>query len=414
MLLRDFSSIVRYSIHNSFTYLLILALSLGSWGCAILKNIPNPFKESDYKKVMEQQQQKQKALVAAEEEVPKKILQMTATGCEEMGDNYLRQGDLDRAFIQYGKALDLEPANAGIRYKVGSLFLKRGLPEEAIKEFQQILKDDLNNSLAYEGMGKSFFKQGNFDESEKYFRQSINLNSGSWQAHNFLGIIYDRQRKFEAAIPEYTAAIAIKPNEAILFNNLGMAYYLNGKYEKAANAFAEAVKIDGTNSKINNNLALALSKLGRFQEAFEAFKRGRDEATAYNNIGYLYLTAGRYDEAIKSFEKAIEINPKFYVRAHENMKEAKATADVKSQGKNIEPEDIPQQVPQSGTIKKDVPEPESKEPFQKSCPNCHIVEAGETLSSIAKKYNMTVENLEKLNGISSEKILRVGTKLRLF
>jgi tetratricopeptide (TPR) repeat protein len=161
-------------------------------------------------------------------------------------------------------------------------------------------------------------------------------------------------------------------------------------------------------------LALALSKLGRFQEAFEAFKNGKDEATAYNNIGYLYLTAGKYDEAIKSFEKAIEINPRFYVKAHENMKEAKAAADIKSQGKNIEPEDIPKQVPQSETVKKDVPEPEWKEPFQKSCPNCHIVEAGETLSSIAKKYNMTVENLKKLNGISSEKILRVGTKLRLF
>jgi len=263
-------------------------------------------------------------------------------------------------------------------------------------------------------MGRAILKKGDFVEAEKNFQQAIKLNNGLWQAHNFLGIIYDRQRKFEAAIPEYTAAIAVKPNEAILFNNLGMSYYLNGAYEKAAKAFAEAVKVDGTNSKINNNLALALSKLGRFQEAFEAFKRGRDEATAYNNIGYLYLTAGKYDEAIKSFEKAVEINPKFYVRAHENMKKAKATADIKSQGKNIEPEDIPKQVPQSETIKKDVPEPGSKEPFQKSCPNCHIVEAGETLSSIAKKYNMTVENLEKLNGISSEKILRVGTKLRLF
>lgn len=405
---------MKHWIFGILSYSPIFAVALVFGGCAALKNIPNLFKESDYKKVMEQQQQKQKALLAAEEEVPKKILQMTATGCEEIGDNYLRQGDIDRAFIQYGKALDLEPGNAGIRYKMGCLFLSKSLPEEAKKEFQQILKDDPNNGLAYEGMGRAILKKGEFVEAEKNFQQAIKLNNGLWQAHNFLGIIYDRQRKFEAAIPEYTAAIALKPNEGILFNNLGMSYYFSGEYEKAAKAFAEAVKIDGTNSKINNNLALALSKLGRFQEAFEAFKNGKDEATAYNNIGYLYLTAGKYDEAIKSFEKAVEINPKFYVRAHENMKEAKAAADIKSQEKNIVPEDIPKQVPQSGTVKKDVPEPESKEPFQKSCPNCHIVEAGETLSSIAKKYNMTVENLKKLNGISSEKILRVGTKLRLF
>lgn len=406
--------IVRNSYPRTISYLFILIILPAFWGCASWNSILNPFRKSEYEIFIEQQRQKKEALAAAEEKASKKAPDLTVKEYEAMGDNFLRQGDIERAYIQYYKALQVEPKRSDILYKTGSIFMKKGLPDEAIKDFQQILNDDPNNALAYEGMGKAFLQKGNMIEAENNFSKAIKLNDGLWQAHNFLGIIYDRQGHFEAAIGEYKSAIAIKPKESIVLNNLGMSYYLKKDYERAVNAFTEALKIEGTNRKVNNNLALALSKLSRYQDAFELFKKGGNEATAYNNIGYIYMTEGKQEKAIEAFEKAVEINPRFYVRAHENMKEARAAADIKSQEKNIEPEDIPKQMPQSGTVKKDVPEPEWKEPFQKSCPNCHIVVAGETLSSIAKKYNMTLENLEKLNGISSEKILKAGTKLRLF
>lgn len=41
----------------------------------------------------------------------------------------------------------------------------------------------------------------------------------------------------------------------------------------------------------------------------------------------------------------------------------------------------------------------------------HIVQKGETLYKIAKKYNLTVEELRKLNGISEGKTVKAGEKL---
>ena len=72
----------------------------------------------------------------------------------------------------------------------------------------------------------------------------------------------------------------------------------------------------------DNNLAVTLGKLGEYRMAREALIRAGSEATAANNIGYLYLLDGKNKEAAESFEKAIELNPAFYGIAHENLKRA--------------------------------------------------------------------------------------------
>lgn len=43
----------------------------------------------------------------------------------------------------------------------------------------------------------------------------------------------------------------------------------------------------------------------------------------------------------------------------------------------------------------------------------YVVQKGDTLSRIAKKYNTTVDELQKLNGISNPNLIRVGQKLRV-
>ena len=337
---------MRFSFFRILSTLFIFAILISSWGCATWSSAQNLFKENEYKKIVEKRQQKASAI--AELEKPEKIPEMTAEEYEKRGDYYFRQGDIDMAFLQYIKALRLvtekrllknvssvalvlESGKVGLQYKIGSIFLHKGFYEEARKVFVDILNDNPNNAITYEGLGMVFLKRGELRKAEENLRRAISLNSKLWHAHNFLGIIYDKQRKFEDAVTEYKAAIALKPNLGILFNNLGISYYLNGEYTKAVNAFDEALQKGALSKKTNNNLALALSKLGRYEEATDAFQKAGDSAKAYNNIGYVYLMEGHYEEAIEAFEKAIEINPRYYTRAHENLKRTKEEAGISSQ-----------------------------------------------------------------------------------
>jgi Flp pilus assembly protein TadD len=300
--------------------LLIILVMVGFMGCASSPNRQqSTIQASEYRKIMD----RQKAEIAAEEKAAQKIPELNAEGYEKLGDRYLSQENVDRAFINYHKALEKDSSQLRVRYKMGHLFLEKGLKEEAQREFQEILKADPQHALAYEGLGRVSFQAADYPEAEKNFQKAIQLNPSVWQAYNFLGILYDRQGKFEAAITQYKAAISLQPKMGILFNNLGLSFALNGEKEKALAAYTEAIKLETSNPKVYNNLAMVLGQMERYPEALEAFKKGGDEATAYYNLGCLFLSKGKPNEAIGAFEKAIEIKPGFYVQAHQKMKKAR-------------------------------------------------------------------------------------------
>ena len=56
-----------------------------------------------------------------------------------------------------------------------------------------------------------------------------------------------------------------------------------------------------------------------FKRALGQFRLGTDEAGSYNNMGYVYYQAGMYDEARKSFQKAIKLSPTWYTKAATNL-----------------------------------------------------------------------------------------------
>ena len=299
---------------------LLIFLAVALMGCAS-RNTPQTQlirQASEYRQMMDRQK------ASADEEALKKVPPLTAEGYEKLGDQYFLQGKPDIAFKNYYEALRLEPGQIRVRYKIGRLFLEKGIQEEAEKEFQGILEKNSDYALAHDGLGRVYFAQNKLSKAEKEFARAIQLDSSLWQAFNFLGIIYDRQKEFKKAFAHYQKAIALQPNVGILYNNLGISLFLKGEYDASLEALIEGEKLDPNNKRILNNLGLLLCKKGRFQEAFETFKRSGSEASAYYNIGCFYLIEKKYKEAIQSYQKAIDAKPEFYVEAYEKMNKAKA------------------------------------------------------------------------------------------
>lgn len=159
--------------------------------------------------------------------------------------------------------------------------------------------------------------------------------------------------------------LAKTPDNASLLHDLGVGYYLIGEYEKAVKILLSAVQIEKENSTYLFNLANAYSELEKYSlakqyyldalennpdhipsltnlaDAYEATgdvdkarelfeyitKLAPGNALAFFNFGNFLLRQNRHIEAVKNYEKAIEIEESF-VDAYFNiawiLKEVKA------------------------------------------------------------------------------------------
>jgi Flp pilus assembly protein TadD len=312
-----------------FALAICLLIIAGPWACSSKNTVQNGFDISEYKKSAEIQKQKD---AVADENIANKLSPMTSADYERLGDSFFQQGSLEMAFVQYMHAVSAaspDAAQNSLRYKIGRLYLRKGITDQAMATFEGMLKYDANSALAYEGIGRTYFKENNVKKAEENYLQALNLDTKLWTARNALGVLYDRQGRFDEAIAQFQAAILIQPASGSLFNNLGMAYLYKGQYDKAVRSLSEALRVQGSNAKIYNNLALAFYKAGNEKDALEAFKRAEGQAAALNNLGYLLMVDGKQAGAIKYLEEAIEAESKYYERAHENMLQAKGQLLVK-------------------------------------------------------------------------------------
>ncbi|MBL7001958.1 MAG: tetratricopeptide repeat protein [Nitrosopumilus sp.] len=112
-----------------------------------------------------------------------------------------------------------------------------------------------------------------------------------------------------------TRAFLTNDSEGAVLEGLGLGF--TDDYEQAIECFDQALYgILGTTERSLNAYfykACALSELDRHGEAIDVYKKylkhKKDDASAWNNLGYEYFEIENYNEAKKCFEHAIKLDP---------------------------------------------------------------------------------------------------------
>ena len=118
-------------------------------------------------------------------------------------------------------------------------------------------------------------------------------------------------------------AIEKKPDDPRLHNELGFVYMTRGYYEQAFNSYNRAIQLDPYYLEAYYNRGNLYYKLFDVHKAKEDYEKvlslNPNYDPAYNNLGLLYhLYIKNFDEALKNYKKAIEIEPMNPVY-HENI-----------------------------------------------------------------------------------------------
>lgn len=247
----------------------------------------------------------------------------TAAEFEQLGDNYLRRGDINRSYMYYLKGLNTEPDRVSLLQKQGRLLLKKKKYAEAEQVYGRLVSLAGKDPKTLVGQSMVYFAQGRYAEAEQGFLAVLAKKNDEGQAHEYLGLIHSQKQEYDQAITRFRKALAYKPKDVSITNNLAVTFYLNGDFAEAVRLL-ENLAATNKDQKVYNNLALAHFQLNHHDKALESFKKGSDnEAVAYNNLGQEYLYAKKYEKAIAAFDKAISLNPKYYAAAQKNMDLAK-------------------------------------------------------------------------------------------
>lgn len=105
-------------------------------------------------------------------------------------------------------------------------------------------------------------------------------------------------------------------SEHELWNELGNLYFLSGAYPQAVHAYHRAIKLDESFGRPYSNLALTYVQQGKFDQAVDLYRRSiellaenKEKAISWNRLGNVYRTLRNYQEALRAYQRADELDP---------------------------------------------------------------------------------------------------------
>jgi tetratricopeptide (TPR) repeat protein len=141
----------------------------------------------------------------------------TAAKYIERGQTYLKTGEWEKAYLDFGEAIRLEPTNAeAFRFRGASLY-KMGEAELAIKDYSQAIKLDPNNSDLHLSRGILQADSGDSDDALVDLNEAIRLDPSNAMAYHMRAKVhaeawYDGD-SIDQATDDFEKAIELNPND---------------------------------------------------------------------------------------------------------------------------------------------------------------------------------------------------------
>lgn len=260
-----------------------------------------------------------------------------------------RHGDAEASFR---KALALEPDNPNALRRLGVAVYLRGEFEEARSLLDLAIGLAPDDADAYNNLAAILMDQGEITEAEVHFRRALELSPSDSDINFNLGLILLQRGNFVEARQCFAAVVAERPDDADAHHNLGMAWRQETGREAAATAiaaFRRAVEIDGDDCDSLLELSVLLREEGDLVGALEASDRvlqtENDTGRAHHNHGAILYERGRYEDAARSFQRALAAEPPALAahdalgRTHAAMGDTNAAVRAFRRGLEAAPDD---------------------------------------------------------------------------
>jgi protein O-mannosyl-transferase len=270
----------------------------------------------------------------------------TVEASGNLGILFARKGQSNEAIALFDDVLKIDPDNAVAHHNLGIELMKKRRIDDAIAHYEMALRRDPDNAVIHAGLATALVRRGRSDDAISHFEKALALKPDYAAAHCNLGIELAGKGLIDDAIAHYREALRIREDhvqdggavapaaqtrtgaanpETLQANqdrfdahsNLGVALASCGRFDEAIVHYHKALDLKPDVPLVLNNLAWLRATCSKpscrdSAEAVALAERasrlsGGKLPTFFDTLAAAYAEAGRFAEAIKAANKAIDL-----------------------------------------------------------------------------------------------------------
>ena len=226
------------------------------------------------------------------------------------------RGRLEIAADWFEQAQALDPASSVVQFYLGEVLYNRGLNEAALVALQRAVQLNPDNANAHYLMAFVLGDMGRHQEARSASKRAIELNPPLARAQANLSIErLSAERRSQPFLVREALEMEVVEGRELAHFNLGLAFRQKGYYVEALHEYRLALE-RGEDRRLVLQAMAEVHLLRRdFTAALELYEtlihEVPDSPKLWNERGVVLHQAGRMDEGVGSYRRAVEIDPKY-------------------------------------------------------------------------------------------------------
>lgn len=218
---------------------------------------------------------------------------------------------IERAAEQAESAVRAAPNLPEAYVARGTVAIWRGRSVEATAAFERAAQLAPADEGIARRAGVAYERAGRQQEAEHMLLRAVQLRPDFWDNHNALGTFYLRLGRRSDARKSFSKAVELAPGNDIPYANLATTFMYEGRFAEAEPILAAALRIRPSVSA-HDNLGFVYYSMGRFEDAARewqsALDAGQPTANAMGNLGDALRQLGRARDAQRAYEGALTLH----------------------------------------------------------------------------------------------------------
>jgi len=352
-----------------------------------------------------------------------------------LGLGYLNIGNTTQAKINLEKAKRFSPKLIQVHTAFAHYYETVGEPELASQSFQTALSIKEDDPDTLNNYGVFLCRQNDVPAAQEQFLKAIAVPEYVRVSESYenLALCHLNEDNFEQTEFYLAKALMHSPSSDSVLQQLAQLSYVKGDYKNAQKYIARYEK---ATRKFNPSaLALAYKVYEALGKTTVAKNYGamlvKMFPSAYESKQYLLNSLARIPaddladvykaKHAKTKKRVVVLSPNKAPNADKNHNAALNIASFSASSEPVQPaSEKPKEIkkePVNSTVvsTKPVVKNELKSQNDTGAPSLpiHVVQAGESIYSVSKKYNIKMQSIKKWNRLSSRSIIKIGQVLVL-